>query len=66
MDLGNKILVNDLLAALEEGREPLSSARDATAALEMIMAVYESHIAGDRVALPLSERTHPLSRWKVK
>ena len=66
MDLGNKIIASDLLAALETGREPLSSARDARAALEMIMAVYESHIAGDRVALPLTERTHPLSRWKVK
>jgi hypothetical protein len=25
--------------------------------------VYESHIRGDRVPLPLVERSHPLSRW---
>ena len=66
MDQGNKQLVADLLAAVENNRAPLSSARDARSALEMIMAVYESHIEGDRVPLPLTDRTHPLSRWKVK
>jgi predicted dehydrogenase len=63
MHRGNQLLVCDLLAAVEADRAPLSSGHDARAALEMIMAVYESHIRGDRVALPLAERSHPLSRW---
>jgi predicted dehydrogenase len=63
MHPANQILAADLLAALEEDRQPLSSGHDARAALEMIMAVYESHIRGQRVALPLAERGHPLARW---
>ena len=63
MHLANQVIVRDLLAAVEEKRKPLSSGHDARAALEMIMAVHASHIAGDRVALPLRERSHPLERW---
>lgn len=63
MHAANQIIAADLLAALEEGREPLSSGHDARAALEMIMAVYESHVRADRVMLPLPERDHPLARW---
>ena len=63
MHLGNQILAADLLAAVEENRRPMSSGQDARAALEMIMAVYESHMRGNRVTLPLSERSHPLARW---
>jgi predicted dehydrogenase len=58
----NQAMVCDLLAAVEEGRASASSGHDARAALEMIMAVYESHLAGRRVALPLAERAHPLTR----
>jgi hypothetical protein len=51
----------DLLSAVEEDRPTMSDGRDATAALEMIMAVYASHLSGTRVSLPLAERTHPLA-----
>ncbi len=50
----------DLLCAAEEGREPLSSGRDARWALEMVHGVYASHLAGRRLDLPLSDRQHPL------
>jgi predicted dehydrogenase len=63
MHPANSFIVRDLLAALEEGRKPLSSGHDARAALEMIHAVYASHIAGNRVAMPLVDRTHPLAVW---
>ncbi|HEX2035761.1 MAG TPA: Gfo/Idh/MocA family oxidoreductase [Chloroflexota bacterium] len=63
MHAGNQWLVCDLLATLERGGEPLSSAADARAALEMIMAVYESHRTGQRVPLPLERREHPLLNW---
>ena len=63
MHAANQVLAAGVLAAVEEDRQPLSSGHDARAALEMIMAVYESHIRGNRVTLPLAERSHPLSRW---
>ncbi|MBI3970340.1 MAG: Gfo/Idh/MocA family oxidoreductase [Chloroflexi bacterium] len=63
MHPANQVLVRDLLAAVDEDRPPRSGGHDARAALEMIMAVYESHIEGGRVGLPLEQRTHPLARW---
>ena len=59
----NQVLVRDLLVAVERGRQPISSGHDARAALEMILAVYESHRQGMRIHLPLADRTHPLTRW---
>jgi predicted dehydrogenase len=53
-----------LMAAVENGAEPVASGHNARAALEMILAVYESHAAGQRIALPLEDRTHPLTRWR--
>ena len=64
MHAGNQLIAADLLAALEENRKPLSSGHDARSALEMIMAVYESHTRGGRVYLPPGQRGHPLRRWK--
>ncbi|HEX2517074.1 MAG TPA: Gfo/Idh/MocA family oxidoreductase [Chloroflexota bacterium] len=66
MHAANQLLVVDLLAALEAGREPLSSGHDARAALEMIMAVYWSHLRAQRVPLPLAERAHPLLHWQTR
>ena len=65
MHTANQLVVCDLLAAVEEGRAPaMSSGHDTRAALEMILAVYESHRQGARVALPLADRRHPLARWQ--
>jgi predicted dehydrogenase len=50
----------DLLCAAAEGREPLSSGRDAGWTLEMIHGVYASHLAKHRLPLPLADRRHPL------
>ncbi|MFW6125053.1 MAG: Gfo/Idh/MocA family protein [Pirellulales bacterium] len=57
----NRQLVLDLLKAAEEEREPMASGADGRAALEMIQAVYASHLAGRRLSLPLELREHPLS-----
>ena len=43
----------DLLAAIDEGREPSVTAADGRAALEVVLAVYESARAGRTIALPL-------------
>jgi predicted dehydrogenase len=59
---GNHRLVLDLLAAIEEERQPLSSGERARAALELIQAVAAAHAAGGRITLPLKEREHPYAK----
>ena len=61
-DTLNAFLVRDLIAAFEEGRQPISSGRDARWALEMILGVYAAHRHG-RTPLPLADREHPLRDW---
>jgi hypothetical protein len=56
----NHQLILDLLAAVEENREPLTGIHNTRWAQEMIQSVYASHLAQARVALPLEERAHPL------
>jgi predicted dehydrogenase len=57
-------LLRDLLEAITAGRPPLSSGRDGVAALELVMAVWQSARVGGPVAIPLQEREHPLERWR--
>jgi hypothetical protein len=59
----NRWIVDDLIAAIEKDRPPIGSLADGRAALEMILAVYESHRRERAVDLPLSNRAHPLSGW---
>ena len=59
---GNQLAIVDLIDAIENDRDPLSSGRDAIAALEMIVGAYESQITGARVTFPMKNRTHPLHR----
>ncbi len=61
---GNQLAILDLIAAAEEDRQPLSSAADAVAALEMILGAYESQITGGRVPFPMQRRRHPLVAWQ--
>ena len=63
---GNRLAVLDLIQAAEEDREPASSARDARAALEMILGAYASQMTGARVPFPMADRTHPLERLCLK
>ena len=50
----------DWLKAIEERREPSCSGANAAKAVEMVMAVYQAHLSGRRVDLPLANREHPL------
>jgi UDP-N-acetyl-2-amino-2-deoxyglucuronate dehydrogenase len=53
-------ILADSLACVEQDRESRSSGREARAALEMIMAVYESQRQGGaKIVLPLSVRENP-------
>jgi predicted dehydrogenase len=58
---GNVWIAQDLMAAIENDRQPRGSMYDGRAALEMILAVYESHRQKGPVALPLENRKHPLT-----
>jgi predicted dehydrogenase len=57
---GNLRLARDLIHAIQTDTQPRSSMYDARAALEMILAVYESQRTDRPVTLPLKERRHPL------
>lgn len=58
---GNRLAVADLIAAVEENREPFVSARDGRWALEMVHGIYTSHLSGKRMSFPLQDRKHPLA-----
>ena len=58
---GNRRIALDLIRAIETDTQPKGSMYDACAALEMILAVYESHRRNAPVGLPLENRRHPLS-----
>jgi predicted dehydrogenase len=57
---GNRLIALDLIRAIETGGQPQGSMYDGRAALEMILAIYESHRQNAPVPLPLSNRKHPL------
>jgi predicted dehydrogenase len=52
----------DLLEAIEENRQPVSSVYEARGVTEMIVAVFESHRQGHPVELPLKNRQNPLTQ----
>ncbi len=66
MHLSNRMIVTDLIEAVEEGRDVVASSsdKDARAALEMIMAVHESHRLGARLTFPMTNRENPYEVWR--
>ncbi len=55
----------DLVEAIHTDREPLCNAREGQVVMEMINAVFESHINdGRRIALPSKTRGNVLANWK--
>ena len=61
LHFGNCLIARDLIRAIETNTQPKGSMYDGRAALEMILAVYESHRLSAPVDLPLKNRRHPLS-----
>ena len=53
--------VQDLITAIEEGREHRSSGYQGYATLELLMAIYESSRKRHRIHLPLEETESPLT-----
>lgn len=58
---GNVLAVQDLLASIEENRQPLCNLYEARGAIEMIVATFESQRVGGPVNLPLDNRQNPLA-----
>lgn len=56
-----KAEMDELVVCLEENREHLSSGREGRAALEILMAIFESSRRRKRVELPLQEKESPLA-----
>jgi len=61
---GNVLAVKDLIAAIEEDRQPVANMYEARTATEMIVAVFESQRLGGPVTLPLKNRENPLTMLK--
>ena len=61
---GNVLAIADLVEAIKEDRDPISSGVGARAALEMILGVYASQISGVPIPIPLENRTHPLEDFR--
>jgi predicted dehydrogenase len=59
--LGNHLIALDLIRAVETDTQPKGSVYDGRAALEMILAVYESHRLNAPATFPLKNRKHPLT-----
>jgi predicted dehydrogenase len=63
--VANHVLpARDLIAAIEQDRPTQCSAEDGRVTVEMITAVFASHVRqGTRVAIPLVSRGHPFADW---
>lgn len=58
--VGNVVAVKDLLAAIQNNRQPLCNMYEGRTTVEMIMGVFESHRLQAPVMFPLENRKHPL------
>jgi predicted dehydrogenase len=58
---GNLLAAQDLIASIEEDRQPISSLYEARTATEMIVAVFESQRLGVPASIPLKFRQNPLT-----
>ena len=61
----NALMVEDLLAAIETGREPACSERAGRWTVEMTQGMYTSQIERKVVDFPLPDRVHPLERLRA-
>ena len=55
--------VSDLVESIEQDRQPFDTGRDGAAALELLLAVYESARTRRRVYLPMEMKKYPLVEW---
>jgi predicted dehydrogenase len=58
-------MVQEMVDSIEQDREHYSNGKQGRAALELVMAIYESQISGSRVKLPLINRKNPLKQIAI-
>lgn len=63
-DGGNPAAVNDLMESIEHDRNPRCSMYEARGAIEMILAIFESHRVGKAIPMPLATSDNPLALLK--
>ena len=61
-DGGNPAAARDLIDAIEQDRQPKCSMYEARGAIEMVLAVFESHRIGGPVGMPLVTEMNPLAQ----
>ena len=59
--LGNRLIAQDLVRAIETNTQPKCGMHDGRWTIEMIVATYESQRLNKPVDLPLTNRQHPLT-----
>lgn len=70
LDIGKQVMSHatgalDLIAAIEQNRQPLCNAADGRLTVEMVTAVLASHVRnGERVTFPLAISDNPFGNWK--
>jgi predicted dehydrogenase len=63
LNSANRLIVRDLIRAIETDTQPMCSVYDGRSSLEMILAVYASAAVNAPVALPMTQRdVHPLRK----
>ena len=63
LSAGNRVIVEDLIHAVETDGQPKADARAGRTAIEMILSCYASSARGGMVGLPMEDRgAHPLAR----
>ncbi len=60
-EIANALMVADLLRAIESNGKAACNEEDGRWTIEMVHSVYRAQQSGNRVTLPLRDRTHPLS-----
>jgi len=60
-EMGNALMVADLLRAIEHGGKPCCDEEDGRWTIEMVHGIYRAQQTGGRVSFPLKSRVHPLA-----
>ncbi|MEO8131082.1 MAG: Gfo/Idh/MocA family oxidoreductase [Bryobacteraceae bacterium] len=60
-EMGNALLVADLLRAIEQDGKPCCNEVDGRWTIEMMHGIYRAQQTGSRVSFPLKSRAHPLA-----
>jgi predicted dehydrogenase len=63
LELHQKNPVLNLIYAIENNTQPVCNVYDGRWTIEMVSAVYQSHISKKRIDLPLKDRRDPLRNW---